>query len=86
MRGDPPRGSARQLLSWTYSSSESLAQRLKSRATSTKSACGDYAYGIVRAGGLRLRSPQIYLPGALCIAYDIYFVDIHSLPGEAIGA
>jgi hypothetical protein len=79
------------LLSWTYSSLESscaspnIARRLKSRATSTKSPYGDYSHGIVRAGGLRLCSPQIYLPGALSTEYDVYNGYVHSLPGEARG-
>ncbi|HYP41887.1 MAG TPA: glycoside hydrolase family 38 C-terminal domain-containing protein [Chloroflexia bacterium] len=50
----------------TNSSPVGLARRLKSRATNTKSPYGDYAttlYSIVRAGGLRLRSPRIYSPG-----------------------
>jgi hypothetical protein len=79
------------LLSWTYSLSESLAWRLKSRATSTKHALehsegspfGDYPNDIVCAGGLRLRSPRIYSPGGLAIAYDAYIDHVHSLPGEA---
>jgi hypothetical protein len=28
-----------------------------------------------------MRSPQIYLPGGLAIAYDVYFVNVHQSPG-----
>jgi alpha-mannosidase len=47
----------------TDSSQDGIARRLKSRATLTKSPFGDYTQGIVRAGGLRLRSPRLQSPG-----------------------
>ena len=62
-----------------------IARRLKSRATSTKSPCGDYAAslsGTVRAGGLRLRSPRIFSPGGPATTYDACFINVQP-PGKA---
>ena len=44
---------------------------------------GPYCSCIVRVGGLRLRSPQIYLPGVLSMTLNVYFVSVHPSPGGA---